>query len=934
MAMALISCFNNSFSHGDKLLPLSIGILEDKESGYDFEDIRSGRYSFSELNGNNHNLGFSSSSWWLKVSVKDQDLPDGGYVLVYDRSWMNTVDSYISTGAGFISYKAGSEHGFNARPIPDRVFAFPVTVKGSDPEIFLRLKSPYRIVLDFKLMERETYLKRRSIVEPFYAILLAFLFYNLIFFFFIRERVFLYYCGFLFTFLLFLIAFDGTGFMYLWGDYPAWDDFIFTAMLILQSFWVILFFIRFTGSAEVLPAGTRFLRILAIMTIPMASLKILFPMHNTLLWSLPLLQLIALTLIFFSVYMAIKGSRSAAYFLLSFMLLLGFSLANSMTSYGLIKDSYIVHMGMHIGASICAVTFSLGMADRINSLRMTQSESERIVKEQNRKLARANEELDATNQELQAAMEELEATNEELQNSNQLLWNSEQRLSGIFKYAPIGISLFDFNGNITQVNEYALKMLGYTRDEIIGKSFKHLSHPDDYSKGRDLFNQLITGRIETYRYDKRYIRKDGSEWWADVSTSVLKSETGKITAMIGVAIDISEKIEAQTEHERIQNQLWQAQKLDAVGTLAGGIAHDFNNILTAILGYTDLAISDIKDGESIEDSLLQIKSASVRAKELVRQILTLSRKGDNIKSPNRLVPIIEDALGLVRIGTPASVKITLTDNSGDCFVLCDQTQIHQVILNLCTNANYAMKETGGELVITVSSTAIDSAFAALHKVASGEYVVTTILDTGTGMNRDILERIFDPFFTTKAPGIGTGLGLSVARGIILDHGGLITAESEEGKGTKFSVYIPVYSGTEMTIPADSVTIDLQGGNERILIVDDEHVIAEMIRLFFQKLGYEIKTAPGGAEAFEIFSEAPQYFDLIITDQVMPGMTGLELIQEIKKIRPDIPVILCTGYSDIAEPVKAREIGVNEFLSKPVMTEELAGAIRRVFNSIK
>ncbi len=941
MALIFFSCCGFNFSDGGKFLPLQISILEDKNGNIKFDDILSGKYSFKAFSEKNLNLGFSSSSWWIRLSFKDHSVPAGEYVLVYDQSWTNTVDAYIGSDKGFISYKSGREHGFNSRPIPDRVFAFPVTVKGGNPDIYLRLKSPYRIVMNFKFMDRDTYLKRGSIVEPFYGILIAFLIYNLILFFFIRESVFLYYCGFLFTFLLFLLAFDGTGFMYFWGGYPAWDDFALTAMLIIQSFWVILFFIKFTDSAELLPAGTRFLRILAAMTIPMALIKLFFPAQNTLLWALPLLQVIAVTLIILSIYMAFKGSRSAAYFILSFILLLGFSLANSLTSYGLISDSYIVHMGMHIGASICAVTFSLGMADRINRLRICQAESERTVKEQNTKLARNNEELDATNQELQAAMEELEATNEEmqavmeeLQGTNRLLWDSEQRLSGIFSNAPIGISLFDLEGNITRVNEYALNMMGYTREEILGKSFQSITHPDDYSKGRDLFNQLISGRIDTYRYDKRYIRKDGSEWWADVSTSALRSETGKIVAMIGIAIDIDEKIKAQMEHERIQNQLWQAQKLEAVGTLAGGIAHDFNNILTAILGYTDLAISDIRDGEDAEESLLQVKSASLRAKDLVRQILTLSRNGDNVKKPGRLAPIIEDVMNLVKVGISPLIKIVLTNHSGERLVLCDQTQIHQVILNLCTNANYAMKDRGGELAINVSDITIDSTFADLHKVDPGEYILITVTDTGTGMNRDIVERIFDPFFTTKALGIGTGLGLSVARGIILDHGGFITAESEEDKGTKFSVYLPVYSGSEVEIPAVSPDAEIPGGNERLLIVDDEHVIAEMTRLLFQKLGYTIQTAPGGDEALEIFNSDPYNFDLIITDQVMPGMSGLELTREIKKIRPEIPVILCTGYSDIAEPVKAKELGVNEFLSKPVLTEDLAGAIRRVLDSIK
>lgn len=931
----------NGRTVGGESLPLNIEILEDENGSISFDDILAGKHTFRKIQENNLNLGFTYSTLWVRISSADREITDGDYVFVYNQSWTKKVDAYIRSGKGYTIYRAGNENGFSARPLPDLVFAFPVTVKDGSADMFLKLNSNYRIVLDFRLMKTESFWERISVAEPFYAVLAAFLIYNLILFFFIRGMEYLYYCGFLFTFLVFLLAFDGTGFMYLWQNSPGWDDFALTGMLILQSFWVIPFFIKFTGSAEVIPRATNFLRLLALLTIPAASLKIFFPAKNVLLWTMPFLQLIAVALISISLYMAVKGSRSAAYFLISFIVLLGFSLLNSFVAFGLIGENFIVHFGMHTGASICAITFSLGMADRINAMRISGEISARTVKIQNLKLERANEELDATNQELQAAMEELEATNggmqailEELQGSNQLLWNSEQRLSGILRYAPIGISLFDPAGNITQINDYALKMLGYGRDEILGRSFQSITHPDDYSKGRDLFDQLMSGKIENYRYDKRYLRKDGSEWWADVSTSALKSETGKITAMIGIAIDISEKIEAQNEHDRIQDQLWQSQKLEAVGTLAGGIAHDFNNILTAIIGYTELAISGVKDGGNSEECLQQVKSASMRAKDLVRRILTLSRSGDNIKAPHRLLPIIGDSVRMIRATTPSTIEIIFRYDSGDKAVLCDSTQIQQVLLNLFTNANYAMKEKGGELSVIISDVNIDRALAALHKVGEGEYIRIIVADTGTGMNRDILERIFDPFFTTKAPGIGTGLGLSVARGIILDHGGFITAESEEGIGSRFCLYLPVTSAAEAEVSGRIGDAVIRGGNERLLVVDDEHIIAEMTRLLLQKFGYIVRTAPGGLEALELFRSSPGEFDLIITDQIMPRMTGLALAKEIKKIRPDIPVILCTGYSDTADPYKARELGITEFLSKPVINEDLAEAIRRALDEMK
>lgn len=914
----------------------AIEVLEDRNSNFSFEDVSSGKYQFIRADQERVNIGYTYSTWWARVTTDNSDIKDGDYILLYDQTWTDTVDAYVKNGNGFSYYKAGSENGFPARPYKDKAYGFPVKVVNGKTEAYFKLKSDYRLVLDFALMSSEEFFTRKWFEAPFYSVLISFLIYNIILFFFIRGSEYLYYGGFLLTFLLFLLAYDGTGMMYLWSSSPHWNDFLITGMLILQSFWVVLFFLKFADVKASMPKVDIFFKTLAVLTLLAMCLKIILPEKHVLLWSVPLLQIIAVSLLSVSFYMAVKGSKTALYFFLSFFMLLVFSLANSLMAFNIIKDMFIIRMGMHIGASICAVTFSLGMADRINALRLSMEQSERTVKNQNLKLERKNDELDATNQELQAAMEELEATNEEmeammeeLQSSNQLLWDSEQRLSGIVTKAPVGITITDLKGCIIQVNDYALRMLGYERDELIGKTFREISHPDDITEGAELFFQLVSGKLESYRLDKRYLRKDGADWWADISVAPIKSETGEITAILGVTLDINEKMKANRENEKIQNQLWQAQKLEAVGTLAGGIAHDFNNILTAIMGYTELTISEIQEGKCSEENLQHVLNSSRRARDIVRQILTLSRKGDNIKSPQRVTPIVDETIRLLRATIPSTVEINFSDKSDSPIVICDSTQIQQILLNLCTNANHAMRQKGGVITIELSLENVDEHSAMINMVKKGEFICIRVSDSGAGMNRDILDRIFDPFFTTKEPGLGTGLGLSVARGIIIDHGGFITAESEEGMGSTFRVYIPVSRDVSEIVKVSIEQDDLPGGDESLLIVDDEHLIAEMTKLLLQKLGYSVQTSSGSLEALETFRSSPDYFDLIITDQTMPHMTGLDLAKEIKKIRPDVPVILCTGYSETADPEKALGTGISAFLYKPVLTEDLAETIRKV-----
>ena len=395
--------------------------------------------------------------------------------------------------------------------------------------------------------------------------------------------------------------------------------------------------------------------------------------------------------------------------------------------------------------------------------------------------------------------------------------------------------------------------------------------------------------------------------------------------------EIAEHQKTEKEREHLESQLRHIQKIEAIGTLAGGIAHDFNNILAAIFGYTELALAEAPGESSRRENLEAVLAAANRAKALVSQILTFSRQVEQERKPVLLVPLVKEAIKLLRSSIPTTIEIRQQIEPHCAPVLADPTQIHQVIMNLCTNAYHAMRETGGVLGISLTEKeiALDDSAPELH-VEPGRYLVLEVSDTGGGMNKNILERIFDPYFTTKKPGEGTGLGLSIVHGILKTHGGRITVYSEPGKGSTFRVYLP-------TVKPDIVTAEefepetVPGGNELVMLVDDELEILRMEEMMLQRYGYRIASYTTGEAALQSFRAEPHGYDLIITDMTMPQMTGAQLVQEVLKIRGDIPVILCTGFSELINEEKAKEIGAKKYLMKPVSTAELARAVRQALD---
>jgi len=517
---------------------------------------------------------------------------------------------------------------------------------------------------------------------------------------------------------------------------------------------------------------------------------------------------------------------------------------------------------------------------------------------------------------------EKKALRDQREKAEAALRESERRYKNILENVLMGVYQVTLDGKFLFANKKLIEIFGcssYEELEAIESIADLYARPDERNR---VVDKIISKGSMTAEVEFR--RKDGQKIWVRLHARKTMTEQGEII-LEGLMEDI-------TEVRNMAVQLQRAQKMEAIGTLASGIAHDFNNILGAILGYAELGRMELPpDSEVIED-LDEVIRAGNRAKRLVQQILTVSREHPQEQQPLQIRYIVREALKLLRSTLPTTIEIK-EPLSRECGVVrADPTQIHQVIMNLCTNAGHAMERDGGVLTVELADVELDDIATVMHMdMEPGSYLRLTISDTGHGMKPRIMARIFDPYFTTKDVGEGTGLGLSVAQGIVNAHGGAITVYSEPGVGSTFHVYLPVISeeGTEKK-EAEQETFPT--GSERILFVDDEEVLVKVGRQMLQRLGYEVVTQTGSAEALALFRENPDRFDLVITDTTMPHMPGDVLAQELMKIRPDIPVIICTGHSKRISQDKANALGIKGLMMKPLTLHELARTVKDTLDS--
>jgi PAS domain S-box-containing protein len=505
---------------------------------------------------------------------------------------------------------------------------------------------------------------------------------------------------------------------------------------------------------------------------------------------------------------------------------------------------------------------------------------------------------------------------------------SEQRYRAIASTAQDAIILMDDQGRIAYWNPAAERIFGYTVVEVLGRDLHALLIPTrfapQFKKGLSRFWASGEGNAIGKILEMTALRKGGEEFPVELALSALHRDEGWWA--VGIVRDISARERERTEREDLQIQLRHSQKMEAIGTLAGGIAHDFNNILAAIMGYTELAMLEVGEG-SLRATLTEVRRASGRAKDLVAHILAFSRQGEMARTPVNVAPIIKETLKMLRASLPTTIEIRQTMGQDLGKILADPTQIHQVLMNLCTNAAHAMRGTGGVLAVDLAQVHLrEEPVQRTFALEPGNYLKLTVRDTGQGIEPTILERIFDPFFTTKNRGEGTGLGLSVVHGIVTSHGGGIEVQSAPGQGTIFSLYFPVLESVTETVEA--VVADAPPtGKERVLFVDDESSLIELGERILVYLGYQVTTRTSSIEALELFRAKPDDFDLIVTDYTMPNMTGGELAKHILAIRPEMPIVLCTGFSEVFTEDKARALGIQGYVMKPISIHDLAKICR-------
>lgn len=476
------------------------------------------------------------------------------------------------------------------------------------------------------------------------------------------------------------------------------------------------------------------------------------------------------------------------------------------------------------------------------------------------------------------------------------------------------------------VNQPWLEFTGRSMEQEVGNGWVQGVHPDDLERCLKTYTTAFDRR-EPFDMEYRLRHHSGDyRWIQEVGTPNFNCK-GKFAGYICYCFDITARKREEEENAQLQARLNQAQKMEAIGVLAGGIAHDFNNILGPIIGYAEIAREDAAPDSQLVHDLDRVLASAHRAKDLVRHILAFSRQSGEERIPLKIQPLLKESLKMLRATIPATITLK-KDISPRCgVVLADPSQVNQIIMNLCTNAFHAMEMTGGVLSVSLKEKVVDAHAPDAGALVPGDYVELTVSDTGNGIGPDIFDQIFDPYFTTKEIGKGTGLGLAIVSGIIKSYGGAVTVESVLGQGATFRVYFPVIH--EEAGKHDDQPVVISGGREQILFVDDEELLADVSKEMLERMGYAVTVHTSGSEALAVFMEDPDRFDLVITDQTMPGMTGIELARQILAVRPALPIILCTGFSSVVDEEAARGAGIREFALKPLSREMIGQLIRKI-----
>ncbi len=928
----------------------SLEYLEDRSGSISFEQAAgSGSSLWSSVSGDSINFGYTRSVYWFKFSLEDKRTVKSRLLFEINFPTLDYVDFYYpSVKGGYGVLKTGDRRLFNTREIMDSRFIFSLNPQSDNAAYYFRVENGGSFRFKTKIYSDSSFIQDRNRYLPIAWFIYGIVMFSGIFYFFLflylRDRSYLYFSFFTLSIFFYQISVRGFAFQFLWPSYPVLGNKMTILFTCLMGLFSALFLRKILDTQSNNKVLHNIFSIFGIIVFPiLAVLSLILPYNIISLMRYYTMLLYGIMIIPSAAYYMKKGNRFAVYFLSGFAFLV---ITNIMTSLMVLGKIELVHFSewiIDIGFIQIILLSSLGLVDRFKTMTGDLLDSRQSINEKNQMLILANEELAATNEELEAINEEFEAQNRELLNSEKALSASEMEMKDIFNSTNDAFIIHDQDGRILDVNSRMLEMYGVSRETALSLSVDDISSPGiDVSSGLEYRKRVMEG--EELLFEWRALRLSGDiEFFVEVG---LKKFLWRDREVILASIrDLTERKAAEDERDRVRDQLVQAQKMEAVGTLAGGIAHDFNNVLGGIIGSLNLVDHLMQDEEMINSAEIHeymgtAVESSMRAADMTKQLLTLSRKSELTMKPVAVQDSLRHVVNLCRNSFPKSVELDYVCDDEPLIINADPSHISQAMLNLCVNASHSMtimrdegERQGGNLTISVYLKVLDSGFSSGHYGAYPDipYVMIRVSDTGVGMDEKVRSRIFEPFYTTKMQNEGTGLGLAMTYSIITQHGGFVTVESEPGRGSEFTVYLPQMNVTNAGIKESSNVIT--AGKGLILVIDDEETIIRVTAGMLKKCGYDVVSSSKPVEAIELFRREHRAVSAVIIDSAMPVMSGLEVYSVMKEIDPEVTVILSSGFMEESVQKKARDMGIREFMNKPYTLEELSRKMSHVLIKI-
>ncbi|MGD9730945.1 MAG: 7TM diverse intracellular signaling domain-containing protein, partial [Desulfamplus sp.] len=907
----------------------------DETSKLDIEIISSDKFSshFKPI-GEKASFGYSRCSFWFRLTVKNPtaepikwffeypyaavdhfifykpvsvvtDINSSSDINIFNpESTSNERDALTNR---FTVIRSGDKYPFSERPVNFRTTVIPMNQTSGESTFYFNIVSDGAIVVPLVArseQQMQTYMNADAVTNwMYYGVMIAAILYNFFIFVSIRELEYLYLILFIAGVSLLIMTQNGLSFQYLWSNNTWWANVCNPLFGTLSFLGLIPFTTLFLSTKKEFPRVHGLMTLLIYIGIVLLILIFIVPYHIATQCMVIFVGISCAIILVITTILSFRGQRQARFYIIACSSMLIVTLLLVLNLFGFIESNLWAYAGVYqIAISLLVTILSFGLVDKINLIR--QDKAIALEEKQN-----ALDMVKASEKQYRLLADNVK---------KEVIWTLDLKTL-----------------KISYITPSILSIMGYTPEEAKSQfSFKTMLTPESAKKAINAVKMGIASEEVSRQHleenppvELECYTKDGNIICTETTLTFLRDEKNRAFEMLGVSRDITERKRSEREKRRLEDQLTQSNKLEAIGTLAGGISHDMNNILTAIMGYVEISLSDVPADSKIHQRLERVLNACYRARDLVKQILTFSRQDSHENIPVNINIMVKEVLKLIRASLPATIKIEQNIPKDRSIIMADPTKIHQIIMNLCSNAGYAMQENGGLLNVSTEVMEIDSDSAGRYlQLAGGRYIRMTVSDTGHGMDKEVLNRIFEPFFTTKPQGKGTGMGLAMVHGIVKNLGGNIYVYSEVGQGTTFHLFFPCApDGVDIQ---NLETPKLETGTETILYIDDEPPIVDMAYEMLTTLGYKVEGVVGSVEGLERFKQQPEKFDIVITDQTMPELTGCELAKKIWEIRPGLPIILCSGFNDLINPDSAKKLGISEYIMKPYSKHEISVKIRR------